>query len=174
MRQYFSTPDLRQTGWNKDSGRFFAENRREFQEGGSHVYAATCYFGRLLAWGESVFGQAGGVALSSNDSSYVSIHNTMGSISFDEIKRSGEDEQKTDNLTAHICRLAVAAFLRENAASTDANPKRLRGHGYGVPMKLWVDQQGVKLALGQHKVEEALKKFIKPNEAAALVSLYTA
>ena len=41
-------------------------------------------------------------------------------------------------------------------------------------MKLWVDQQGVKLALGQHKVEEALKKFIKPNEAAALVSLYTA
>ena len=91
LRQYVSTPDLRQTGWNKDSGRFFAENRREFQEGGSHVYAATCYFGRLLAWGESVFGQAGGVALSSNDSSYVSIHNTMGSISFDEIKRSGED-----------------------------------------------------------------------------------
>ena len=144
------------TGWNPASNKYLENDRRSFERTDGDSRSALEYFVRVLFWAKSMFSNDGSGVSFSQDKTYAGIHNTMCSVEPDEIAVSPDEEPgKIENVVAHICRICVAALLRDEASLRGHN---YRGHSFGKPLPLLTPKSGVELAPGTQNMLETLEK----------------
>ncbi len=162
LRQYAIGAKI--TGWNRDTDRIYKNYRNAFGGTAGPDHQMVEYFSRLLLWAASVFSVDGSGVTIDPDQNYAGIHNTMCSVESKEISPG----DKPDNVVANVCRVAVAAFIREDQSLHDRNH---RGHSFGPARPLVTAGGEVELALGTPEAAQALA-HLDVTETAVWVEQY--